>query len=659
MNIKYAIILAFGLSSTVAVMSQSAPLTEEDIDSPSENAIVLPMEEAKVSVIYDPKNSVSFTDEGVKGTSDGLTLDLGEIDFGSGDYSSIWVEMANIMKPTGQTGFDFYLDDMLLEPKTDFKIAQELPHLDSYESDKQPQTGLFFKNKNVPLNQISVFNVSGDDSYGKITAAVAQGVLNQSNAEVYLVYEGHHQTQFEDVYGKQGETWNLLRGDYSKEKYAGLATLVDKYKDRFKKMVLWDPDKEWTWCLAQMICAQQKGIPVTKEIKDFFNNELNWNIECEDSTGKWAPKLEAYQWAIDNLAEGCHKTLSFSAGLRSDYITNPWKIYDYAVASKGFVFFLKDSEPDEFAMIQKICKKMNYQPGSSTMGYGAGKDGDALNNATNPHNVGFMVSDYYANGSFWCSFPRKAFQQRKGQAVEALPGKIYVSLIWSDGDNVQFDSNQMYNMFKNARCRGKVPVGMTMAASLQELNPVLLEYFYKNLTPNDELVAGPSGFQFIYGDKYNENNYEKWLDINQKWMDTAGFHTACLWNTTNKERFGRYMKTCGLQGVFDGFENNKERYEVGKDDEGIVCILQGAHCWEEGDVYKDLISVKPNGQKPVFRNVYLIAANYGGAEGYERLIRELQRVESYLPNTYEFLLPMDLCATLKEYIEKNGGGKHE
>lgn len=51
-------------------------------------------------------------------------------------------------------------------------------------------------------------------------------------------------------------------------------------------------------------------------------------------------------------------------------------------------------------MIQKICDKMDYQPGSSTMGYGAGKDGDALNNATNPYNVGFMVSDYYANGSF-------------------------------------------------------------------------------------------------------------------------------------------------------------------------------------------------------------------------------------------------------------------
>ena len=34
MNVKYAIILASGLSSTVAVMSQAAPLTNGDIDSP-------------------------------------------------------------------------------------------------------------------------------------------------------------------------------------------------------------------------------------------------------------------------------------------------------------------------------------------------------------------------------------------------------------------------------------------------------------------------------------------------------------------------------------------------------------------------------------------------------------------------------------------------
>ena len=55
MNVKYAIILASGLSSTVAVMSQAAPLTNGDIDSPSQDAMILPMEESKVSVVYDPK----------------------------------------------------------------------------------------------------------------------------------------------------------------------------------------------------------------------------------------------------------------------------------------------------------------------------------------------------------------------------------------------------------------------------------------------------------------------------------------------------------------------------------------------------------------------------------------------------------------------------
>ena len=44
MNVKYAIILASGLSSTEAVMSQAAPLTNGDIDSPSQDAMILPME---------------------------------------------------------------------------------------------------------------------------------------------------------------------------------------------------------------------------------------------------------------------------------------------------------------------------------------------------------------------------------------------------------------------------------------------------------------------------------------------------------------------------------------------------------------------------------------------------------------------------------------
>lgn len=50
------------------------------------------------------------------------------------------------------------------------------------------------------------------------------------------------------------------------------------------------------------------------------------------------------------------------------------------------------------------------------------------------------------------------------------------------------------------------------------------------MTPNDELTAGPSGFQFIYGDYYAQSGkYAEWLEMNKKWLSTRRFpHGASL-----------------------------------------------------------------------------------------------------------------------------------
>lgn len=610
---------------------------------PSNKALVIPMNETGINILYDPSGGVYFSDDELRGTADGLAIDLGEVDFGNNGYNCMWVEMANPTKVSDDANFAFYLDDELVLPKTTLNIPfADEPHI-SYGSEKTPQSGLFFKNKSSA--EVTVINIVSDDNIAKLTSIVAQGVLNQDSAEVYLLVESHHKGQLDYT----GRAYTQLP-KYSHELYGGLASLVNKYKDRFTKMILWEEEKEWTWCMAQMMCAQQQAIPVTETIRDFLVNELAWNIPVEDIRNNWSNKITAYNWAIENLADACHPTLSFSAGLRSDYKTAPWKIYDYAAVSKGFVFYLDESNSQEADMIRKICQKMNYQPGATTLGYGYNSDGDALNKVINKYNVGFTVSDYYANGSFWCSYPHKSFQQREGKAVEAEAGKIYVSLIWSDGDNIQFDANVLYTMFEKAEGRGEVPVGITMASSLQELNPVLLEYFYKNLTSNDELMAGPTGFQFIYGDSYNDDTYNDWLEMNQKWMETAGFHTACLWNTSNDEKFNRYMSTCCLQGVFDGNSRANNRYI-----DGVVAVNQGTHCWAEGNIYEDLMRVSPDSNKPLFRNLFLIAAEYGGNDGYQRILRELKKLEAERPDTYIYMLPKDLCATLKQYIIENGG----
>ena len=119
-----------------------------------------------------------------------------------------------------------------------------------------------------------------------------------------------------------------------------------------------------------------------------------------------------------------HPSVLFSVGLRSDWVHNPWTLYDYAVASKGFAFWLDDADSTEQQIIRQICQKGKYRPGSIVMGYA--KSGDDLLTTVNQYGIGYVVSDYYSNGSFWCSYPNKSFKQRPGVALEKVEaGKVY------------------------------------------------------------------------------------------------------------------------------------------------------------------------------------------------------------------------------------------
>ena len=91
MNLKYILIGLLGMNGA-AVMPQAI---QQEVVEPTENALIIPMNSQNVTTLFDPQNSVSFDEErGVVGTSNNLTLDLGNIDFGNKKYDCIWVEMS-------------------------------------------------------------------------------------------------------------------------------------------------------------------------------------------------------------------------------------------------------------------------------------------------------------------------------------------------------------------------------------------------------------------------------------------------------------------------------------------------------------------------------------------------------------------------------------
>jgi len=483
-----------------------------------------------------------------------------------------------------------------------------------------------------------VVNIHQDSGDAWMTAWALQGLINQKSAEVYLVNNPWDWDPLKDC-GKPYEELPRLVGTD-----AGLKTLFQKYQGRVKKMFIYDPDKDWTWYLALMSGAQQEGIPVTESVRDELISEFGWKGDVEDFRNRWANRIEAYDWALINLMPNCTKQVVFATGNRRENNSEPRignPITDYAVASKGFVFWLDFKT--ELAEVQKIFRTPGYGVGTSLMGYCSTGDGGNL--VANPYGIGYVVSELYANGSFWSSFPNKTYRQTSGHAITAEPGKIYAHIMWSDGDNLEFDQNPLYKFWHDP-ARGTIPVATALSPTLQELNAPLLDWYYSQITTNDELVCGPTGVQYIFIRDFNDALFPAWCRLTRDWCADVGFQTVRIWIAPNPSvKYMTYMKTCGFAGVLG------EGWSV---EGGLPPKIDTWGAWDEEELYKQFLAVKPNPQAPVFCGfTCTVQGFYQGDHGYSAIKRQIDRIQKAYPGRYVFLLPKDEFATIQAYYNTN------
>jgi hypothetical protein len=478
--------------------------------------------------------------------------------------------------------------------------------------------------KMPPAPKAYVVEIAKDSRNAKMSAWALQGMINQQGAEVYLINNPWDWEPLEYC-GKPFEKLPKLSGTN-----AGLRTLFQKYHGRVKKMFVYDHEKDWTWYLALMAAAQQNGIPVTDSHRDTLASEFGWKGDVEDFRNRWANRIDAYKWALEKLMPGCSKQVVFA-------LKTGRPLTDYAAASKGFTFWL-DFKTEQ-AQIQKIFKTTGYGVGTSLMGYGS--NGDHANETANPFGIGYVTSELYANGSFWPSFPNKTYTQRPGRAVPVQPGKIYAHIMWSDGDNLEFDQNPLYKFWHDP-ARGKIPVATALAPALQELNSPLLDWYYSKITDNDELMAGPTGVQFIFIRDFKESLFPAWCRLTRDWCASAGFQTVRIWIAPNPAvKYTTYMQTCGFAGVLGEGWSVKAGFSPKIDTIGAA---------NEQDLYKQFLAVKPKPDVPVFCGFTCIVGGfYQGDRGYSAIKRQIDRLEQAHPGRYVFMLPKDQFATMQAY----------
>lgn len=483
--------------------------------------------------------------------------------------------------------------------------------------------------KMPPAANVYVVDCRRDSTESKMTAWALQGLINQSSAEVYVISDDGDWEQL--TFSKK--PYIVLKGLPGAD--SGLRTLFQKYQGRVKKMFIYDPSQDWTWYLALMSGAQQDGIPVTEAIKEKLISEFGWKGRVEDFRNRWPNRIAAYDWALVHLMPHCSKQVVFALHMDK-------RLCDYVVATKGFDFSLDLGKPDERAEIEKIFRTKGYGLGTSLMGYA----GDSANETANPFGIGYVVSDFYGNGSFWSSFSDKTYTQPPGKAIKAEPGKIYVSIMWSDGDNIAFDQHPLYNFWREP-AHGTIPVATALSPTLQELNAPLLDWYYSKMTTNDELMCGPTGVQFIFVQDFNNELFPAWCRLTRVWCADAGFHDVRIWLAPyGGWKYITYMKTCGFTGVLGEMSVVQEGFPPKLDTDGV---------WSAEKLYKGLVSLKPNPLAPVFHSFTCIVQGFDTKQGgFAAIKREVDRVEAAYPGRYVFILPKDQLATMRACYEEDG-----
>ena len=173
-----------------------------------------------------------------------------------------------------------------------------------------------------------------------------------------------------------------------------------------------------------------------------------------------------------------------------------YQLRSYAVASAGFVFNATGAERDGYLAGQNDH--------SLVYGWGYDNDEGEFFGSASQHNLMGVPADHYQSSaalSKWeAPIPAQASHVAPSTPTEA--GTHYVAFVMSDGDNVQWLTNDFArsNRWFGSEHRGAFDMTFDMSPALRESNPVALKYIYDEAAGDEHrtffVAAGGEGLNY-------------------------------------------------------------------------------------------------------------------------------------------------------------------
>src|SRR5581483_1745836 len=335
---------------------------------------------------------------------------------------------------------------------------------------------------------LAIYDLRGATRDTLLTATTMTGLINRPRPEVYLITSNDDAFWLSQAFGFVPQERASVSGDEA------LNGLLTTYGDTIQGGIIYDPDLVDTINIATMLAGQRDGIVVSPE--QAANLQLPVLLDLR--TYGWKNRLQVYRWALENLRAGSSDRMV--AGLDARNVVG---LRSFLVATRTFIYWLdsrshlpnvKQDRLSEHTLMRRILH--TYPPLATHLGWFIDESSGVK--LTSQAAMAVLASDHFTNLEVWAAAqPQEIAISDAVIEVPEPANKIYVSFTISDGDNLQYCQHHLLRLWQDP-ARGSLPIGWTFSPVLLQTAPAMAAYYMRTMTPDDELIAGPSGAGYMF-----------------------------------------------------------------------------------------------------------------------------------------------------------------
>ncbi len=240
---------------------------------------------------------------------------------------------------------------------------------------------------------------------------------------------------------------------------------------------------------------------------------------------------------------------------------------DFAIQQNIFVIYIEDSDFTGRLFRDKVMK--NLKPASIIFGWCQYEVKFTESASRYGHSV--IPSDHSYNLSILSSFEveKAKFNTKLSSEVTLDENKHYVSLVYSDGDNLQWIQNGFSEFHTWQGYNSPVPVSWTFSPIAKELSSVDIK---RTLTTGEGVAftTGPSGGGYARISKMNSEELEAFSDYSASLMLESGLNIITFLDEYKGLNFDKNLeKRLSYFSRYDNIEGgiiqlDPDRYSAGK-----------------------------------------------------------------------------------------------